>query len=208
MSRRLTVCVALFGLAAVLVVAQRPDAVSAQVKDKKDATEKQLRAELQQAERAIAALKQQVNTLQATNNKLAAELKKERKEDKADDKTIKGLRETLDGYRQAGLVHVVLLKLKPDSPSSEVQSLIDDTYSQLAKIKTVRGVWAGKPSAKGTPDVAKGDYTVALLFLFDDAAGLRKYLDDPVHVKFVDRHLKRWETPVVYDFEPTKRPAP
>lgn len=29
------------------------------------------------------------------------------------------------------------------------------------------------------------------------------YYMDPVH-RFIDRHLKKWETPVVYDFEPQK----
>ena len=45
---------------------------------------------------------------------------------------------------------------------------------------------------------------VALAFVFDDPAGLKKYLDDPIHVKFVEKHIKLWETPVVYDFEPKK----
>ena len=46
--------------------------------------------------------------LKAQNNKLQADLKTARKDDKADDKTIKGLQTTVDGYRNAGLVHVVV----------------------------------------------------------------------------------------------------
>ena len=42
------------------------------------------------------------------------------------------------------------------------------------------------------------------MFVFDDAAGLKSYLSDSVHTKFADKHLKLWETPVVYDFEPKK----
>lgn len=211
MSRRLTVGVVLFGLAAVAVVSLPPvERAAAQAGkgdkgDKNDKQEAALRQELAQANKAIAALKQDVNQLQAVNKKLQADLKKSAKDDRKDDKSIRDLNAAIDAFRGAGLVHVVVLKLKPDSPASEAQSVIDETYSQLAKIKTVRAVWAGRPSAKATPEFATTDYTVALLFLFDDSSGLRQYHDDPVHTKFMDRHLKKWETPIVYDFEPKKR---
>jgi septal ring factor EnvC (AmiA/AmiB activator) len=222
---RLAVCAVLFA-ASCLFVTQRAEPVAAQdKKDKKDnvaALEKQinmlekqvaaLRQDNARDERQLAALKGDVAALkvanarlQTENNRLEALLKKERSGDAKDDKTIKELQTTIDGYRGAGLVHVVILKLKSDSPSTEAQSVIDETYSQLSKIKTVRGVWAGRPVAKtkATPDAA-ADYTVALVFVFDDAAGLKTYLNDPVHTKFTDKHLKKWETPVVYDFEPKK----
>ena len=96
-----------------------------------------------------------------------------------------------------------MLKAKADTAANDVQSLIDESYAQLTKIKTVRGLWAGKPASKATPDAAT-DYTVALVLVFDDTAGLKAYLNDPVHTKFVDKHLKKWETPLVYDFEPRK----
>ncbi len=219
---RVAVCALLFA-ASGLLVAHRADPVAAQDKkdkDKKDtatvaALEKQLKAaqqDLALAEKQLKALQADANQLKAVNNKLQAEnnrleavLKKEKADDGKDDKAIKALQTTIDGYRGAGLVHVVVLKLKADSPSAEAQSLIDDTYAQLSKIKTVRGVWAGKPAAKGTPGAAT-DYTVALMFVFDDAAGLKTYLNDPVHTKFVDKHIKKWETPLVYDFEPKKAP--
>jgi hypothetical protein len=219
---RFAVCAALFAVSCLLV-AQRAGPVGAQ--DKKaaalerqiNALEKQvaaLRADNVQNDRQIALLRAETNALKAANkrldtenNRLEALLKKEKGGDAKDDRTIKALQTTIDGYRGAGLVHVVVLKLKADSPDTEAQSMIDDTYSQLSKIKTVRGVWAGKPAAKGTPDAA-ADYTVALVFAFDDAAGLKSYLNDPVHTKFAEKHLKKWETPVVYDFEPKKYTAP
>jgi TolA-binding protein len=215
---RIVTCTALFAVSCLLL-AQRAEPISAQdKKDKKDAMtianlEKQLKAtqqELNQAEKQVNALKTDVvqlktiaTKLQAENNRLEALLRKEKIDDNKDDKAIKALQLVIDGYRGAGLVHVVILKLKSDSPSSEAQSVIDETYSQLSKIKTVRGVWAGKPSSKPTPD-ANGDYTVALVFVFDDAAGLKSYFNDPIHTKFVEKHLKKWETPIVYDFEPKK----
>jgi TolA-binding protein len=205
MYSRLAACAVLFA-ASALFVAHRAEPVSAQGKDNKkevNLLEKQLKAaqmDLAQAEKMITALKQEMNQLQAANNKLQAALKKDAKED---EKTLKSLQATIDGYRGAGLVHVVVLKAKADTASADVQSLIDESYSQLTKIKTVRALWAGKPAAKATPD-AQSDYTAALVLLFDDAAGLKTYLNDPVHTKFVDKHLKKWERPVVYDFEPRK----
>lgn len=222
---RLAVCALLFAAPCLLMVQRAAPALAQDKKDKKDNTamlEKQvaalkqdlaaaatqintLKADILQGANALAALKTANAKLQADNNQLAAQLKKGKDDDKKDDKTIKELQTTIDGFRKAGLVHVVILKLKADSETSEPQSVIDETYSQLSKIKTVRGVWAGKPvaSAKGTPDAAK-DYTVALVFVFDDAAGLRAYLKDPIHDKFADKHLSKWEAPLVYDFEPKK----
>ena len=199
MTRRLTVGVLLFGASALALVGlPRPEPVAAQQKGGAAMQQKIVLLEQQNA-----ALRQQVNQLQAENKQLKAAAEKTTKDDKTKD-----LQSTLDGFKNAGLVHVVVLKLKSDSSDSEPQSVIDDTYSQLSKIKSVRGVWAGKPSSKGTPDVAKDDYTVALLFLFDDSSGLKQYLDDPAHTKFADKHLKKWEAPIVYDFEPKKKAAP
>lgn len=226
---RIAVCALLFGASCLLVV-QRTEPVGAQEKkDKKDtptvaslekqvsALEKQLKAAQQEFNQAAQQynaikndalqLKNQNAKLQAENNRLEAVIKKEKIDDGKDDKALKALQTAIDGYRGAGLVHVVVLKLKTDSPTTEPQLLIDETYSQLSKIKTVRGVWAGKPSAKSTTAEAAPDYTVALVFLFDDAAGLKTYLNDTVHTKFADKHLKKWEAPVVYDFE-SKKPAP
>jgi TolA-binding protein len=202
MTPRLTACAVLFSLSVLFVVGQA-EPVAAQGKDaKKDVNqlERQLKAaqgDLLQAERQIAALKQNVAQLQTANTKLEAAKKKD------DNKKLKTLQTTIDGYRRAGLVHIVVLKAKPDTADSDVQNTIDESYAQLSKIKTVRGLWAGKPASKATPDAA-ADYTVALVLLFDDAAALKSCLNDPVHTKFTDKQFKKWETPLVYDFEPRK----
>lgn len=163
--------------------------------------------------REVDVLKTEVGALKTANNRLEAIIKKENIALPAADQTIKNLQTALDAYRNAGLVHVVVLKLKSDSAATETQALIDDSYAQLAKIKTVRGLWAGKPTAKSssTSTSVPGDspeFTVALVLAFDNADGLKAYMTDPVHTKFVDKHLKKWETPVVYDFEPKKPATP
>jgi hypothetical protein len=204
---RMIACAVLFTVASLTVTTLPPVAAQQKDKDKLTPAEKQLKAAqnaLEASEKQVAALKAEVLQLKAANAALQAAAKRATSDDRIDDKTIKGLQHALDGYRGAGLVHFVVLKLKADSPSSEAQAVIDDTYKELSKIKTVRGVWAGRPSSKGSPDFLFKDYTVALAFVFDDPAGLKKYHDDPIHTKFVEKHIKLWETPVVYDFEPKK----
>jgi hypothetical protein len=192
MSYRLPIAIALFGASALLLTAER--GLPAAAGDK--TTEANLKNQVSQ-------LQQQATQAQTTQ---------------------KSLQSTIDGYRGAGLIHIVMLKAKVDTTKSETadskskadsksdsktdaktdtQKLIDDAYSQLAKIKGVRGLWAGKPASKGTPD-GNSDYTVALVLAFDDAAGLKTYLNDSVHTKFSDKYLKNYETPIVFDMEPRK----
>jgi hypothetical protein len=184
MSYRLPIVVALFGMSMLLLTAER--VLPAAAGDKN--TEANLRSQVSQ-------LQQQVTQGQSTQ---------------------KTLQSTIDGYRGAGLIHIVLITAKTDTTKSdssdsksktdikaETQKLIDDAYSQLAKIKGVRGLWAGKPSSKGTPD-GNSDYTVALVVAFDDASGLKTYLNDSVHTKFADKHLKNFESPITFDMEPRK----
>jgi hypothetical protein len=217
---RIVVCAGLFVATCLLVTLRSEPLVAQEKKDKKEAAlEKQiaalkqdlalaqqqvtaLKADIVQGEKANAALKAANTKLQADNAQLAATLKGTAA---TDDKTLKGLQSTIDGFRNAGLVHVVVLKLKADVLASEAQSVIDDANSQLTKIKAVRGLWAGKPAAidRSFPNAAT-NYTIALVVLFDDSDGLKAYLKDPIHDKFVDKHLKFWELPLVFDFEPKK----
>jgi hypothetical protein len=164
-------------------------------------TEANLRSEVSQ-------LQSQVKQLQTTNTQ--------------SQNTQKSLQSTIDGYRGAGLIHIVLLKAKPDSAKTETsesksktdakadpkvdpqKTFVDDAYSQLAKIKGVRGLWAGKPSTKNSASDTSSDYTVGLVSVFDDAAGLKAYLNDATHTKFTDKYFKNYETPMVFDIEPRK----
>jgi hypothetical protein len=197
MAGRIAACAGVFVVSALLV-AHRTDPATAQGQ-KDNTTDKQLKSlqqDLLQQARLNANLKQQLVQLQAANEKLEAALKKDKK---GDDKAMKSLQSTLDGYRGAGLIHVVVLKAKPETKPADVQAMIDDANAQLSKIRGVRGLWAGKP-ASGSP----GDYTAALVLVFDDALAVKSYLDDPVHDQFAAKHLKNYEKPIVYDFAPRK----
>lgn len=93
-----------------------------------------------------------------------------------------------DTKGNAPYAHVVIFRMKKDAPKEAVEKAIVDCHELLAKIPSVRSVRAGRPAAKGTPDVPKMEYDFALLVLVDDAAGLEKYLKDPLHIKFVGKH--------------------
>lgn len=102
--------------------------------------------------------------------------------------------------KAANFVHTVIFYLKKDAPKDEAKALVTDAHGILTKIPTVRGIKAGPPSSKSTPEVAVTDYTVGLLVLFDDAAGLKTYLDHPEHLKYVEKHKKFIDKVIVYDF--------
>jgi hypothetical protein len=101
----------------------------------------------------------------------------------------------------APFVHAVIFHLKDGAPKGEVDALVADAHKLLAKISTVRGLWVGRPAEMATPKVAR-KFDVGLLVLFDDAEGLKKYLDDPLHKEYVEKHLKYVdeEKLAVFDF--------
>lgn len=102
-------------------------------------------------------------------------------------------------------VHAVVFSMKKDAPDGAADSMIQDAHDMLAKIPTVRELRCGKPAEKKAD--AKAGYDVGLLVLFDDADGLKTYIDHPQHQKFVAKHLKNVERDklLVYDFLDTKK---
>jgi hypothetical protein len=93
-----------------------------------------------------------------------------------------------DKKGQAPYVHCVVFRMKKDAGKEAVEKAIADCHKLLAKIPAVRSVRAGRPAAKGTPDVPKMEYDFALLVLVDDADGLEAYLKHPLHLQFVEKH--------------------
>jgi hypothetical protein len=91
-----------------------------------------------------------------------------------------------------GLVHVVFFTMKKDAPKGAVEEVIADCHKVLGKIPAVRSVRAGRPSPKGEK-LAQKDYDVGLLILVDDADGLQAYLEHPLHVEFVKKHIKHFD---------------
>jgi hypothetical protein len=124
----------------------------------------------------------------------------------ADDQPVA---KTVQGAKagSAPFVHVVVFQLKKDAPSGSVDQVIKDCHDMLGKIKSVRTVKAGKPAEQAPGDIATKDYDVALLVLVDDAAGLKAYLEDPLHLKFVEKYGKLFEMEKlrIFDFVDQKK---
>jgi hypothetical protein len=104
--------------------------------------------------------------------------------------------------RQPQFVHTVIFYLKSDAPKDAAEGLIKDAHELLTKIPTVRGIKVGRPSTHGSEEFAKKDFQVALLVMFDDATGLKPYLEHPLHLKYVERNGKSIDMSklLVYDF--------
>jgi hypothetical protein len=107
----------------------------------------------------------------------------------------------------AGVVHVVIFTLRKDAPANAVEDIIKDCHEMLGKISSVRSVKAGRPSKGVAEKVVKTDYDIGLLVLVDDSAGIKAYLEDPLHVAFVKKHGKYFDMKKlqVFDFVDTKK---
>jgi len=104
---------------------------------------------------------------------------------------------------RAPYVHTVIFTMKKDAPKEAEAELVADCHEMLAKIPTVRELRAGRPAEKGTPELAKKDFSIALTICFDDYDGLMAYDKHELHQKFVKKHLPnvQFDKLLVYDSE-------
>jgi len=154
---------------------------------------------LNQAKKDLA---EAIATIREKDAALATFKKTDAKEDATAAKTIDELRKQvkdLEGMKGAPYVHTVILKMKPDATVDDIKALTDDIPTALGKIPSVRGLWYGKRAKDASPDFAETDFEITLVLLFDNFDGLKRYLDHPLHKSFLDKHLKKLETPKVYD---------
>jgi hypothetical protein len=104
-------------------------------------------------------------------------------------------------------VHVVIFHLRSDAPEGEADALIADAHEMLRSIPTVRDLRVGKPAPKTGSGLAKTDYQVGLMILFDDPEGVATYAKHPQHLKYVEKHGKYIELKKldIYDFIDQKK---
>jgi len=152
--------------------------------DDQDTQIAQLKKDLSAAQSTIASLKKQDTTEDATTAKTIENLKAQLKQS--------------EGWRKAPFVHTVILKIKKDAPPNTAVAILADV-PVIGKLPSVQGFWYGVRAAEGSPEFAVKDFEISLVLLFEDVDGLKRYLDHPTHKRFVDKHLKHLETPLVYD---------
>jgi len=97
-------------------------------------------------------------------------------------------------------VHAVYFWLDEAAPDSARRQLVTDCTTYLAKIPTVRHVWAGRPAMTPRP-VVDNTYDVGLVVALDDAAGHDVYQEHPLHKEFVARNQPHWKRIQIYDFK-------
>jgi hypothetical protein len=96
-------------------------------------------------------------------------------------------------------VHIVLFWMRPGTEESARKQLESDCREYLAKIPSVRHIWAGVPAM--TPrEVVDNSYSVGLTVVLDDAAGHDVYQEHPLHKEFIARNKANWQRVQVYDF--------
>lgn len=202
---RRTLLFVLLSVAAVgaVVLPWRRDLDSAAVaapKDKDDKEIDRLRKQLKDREQDIDKLRRELAQRQDAikdRDQLIAKLRAaDRKEDVVDKQLLMKLQADirkavgdLEAVHGADYVRTVYYRLKRDAPGGEAAALIRDANAMLARARGIRGLWAGKPAPASTDE----DFDVAVVLLFDNASGLKAFLDDAQVKKFDQQHGKFWD---------------
>ena len=97
-------------------------------------------------------------------------------------------------------IHTVYFWMQEGAPAAAREQLVNDCRTYLAKIPTVRHLWAGVPAM--TPrDVVDNSYAVGLTVVLDDDAGHDVYQIHELHKEFIARNKPNWKRVQIYDFK-------
>lgn len=100
-------------------------------------------------------------------------------------------------------VHLVLFRPRADLSSDQRAALASSFEAALRAIPAIRQARVGRRVMTGRPYEAmmRADYPYAAVIEFDNAAGLRAYLDHPAHQQLATRFFESFEDALIYDFE-------
>jgi hypothetical protein len=104
-------------------------------------------------------------------------------------------------YQTGTISHVVVITLKNHGSQADRMKLID-AARDLRKISGVFDVEVGTVLPSDRP-VVQSDYDVAMVVTFRDESYMKKYLNDPIHLRLVKEVLDPLADPTktkVYDF--------
>jgi len=97
--------------------------------------------------------------------------------------------------------HIVLFKLKPETTEEKVEKMMRDTRIQLLKIPEVLSVKCGKRIDPAS------EWPFFIAVEFESMDKLAVYIDDPIHLKYVQDVIKPSITERLaldYEMEPGK----
>lgn len=100
-------------------------------------------------------------------------------------------------------VHLVLFRPRADLAPDQRAALAASFESALRAIPAIRQARVGRRIMTGRPYEAlmRADYPYAAVIEFDDADGLRAYLDHPAHQQLAARFFESFEDALIYDFD-------
>ena len=101
------------------------------------------------------------------------------------------------------IAHVLLFRLRDDLSSADEHALVEAYAAALRDIPSIRRAHVGRRIFVGGSYEAamRTDYPYAAILEFDDAAGVRAYLDHPAHAEIGTRFAGASAERLVYDFE-------
>ena len=95
--------------------------------------------------------------------------------------------------------HIVLLKLKPDTSETQIQTLTGELLKIADEIPGIETISAGM---NNSPEGKNHDYTYGFIVRFTDAAARDAYLPHPVHRRLAGEYLRPIVDDVlVFDYE-------
>ena len=101
------------------------------------------------------------------------------------------------------IAHVVLFRLKPHLADDDRSRLADAWSHAVREIPSIRRAQIGPRLRHGRPYelMMSADYPYAAILEFDDVAGLKAYLDHPVHGALAECFFSCVDGALTYDYE-------
>ena len=106
------------------------------------------------------------------------------------------------------IAHIVLFSLRPDVSAEDGRALLDAWTTALKGIPVIRRAHVGRRVRIGRSyeSLTRLDFPYIAVIEFDDAEGLRAYLDHPAHEAVATRLFGAIADTLIYDFEVTADP--
>lgn len=101
------------------------------------------------------------------------------------------------------IIHLVLFRPRADLAPLEREQLAGALTAAIHQIPTVRRAQVGRRVTHGRPyeQLMRSDYSHIAMLEFDDIAGLKRYLEHPVHEQLASRFFAAFEEALMYDYE-------
>jgi len=101
------------------------------------------------------------------------------------------------------IAHVVMFRPRAGLTEADRRTLADAFNAAIWEIPSIRRARIGPrvTHGRGYESLMRVDYSYAAILEFDDVAGLKSYLEHPVHEALGARFFAMFEEALMYDFE-------